>query len=96
MVCRYVRTKILTEKTFDHVENSGVQLAKAEDAGECLLRILSDQNINGRSLFVAARKWASRGYVDLNLDEYPGNDLVQEIQADQIRSAPVELGLFKS
>lgn len=91
---RYVRTTILSKTDFDHVEKSGVQLAEAEDAGQCLLRILSDRSINGRSLFIAARKWAPKGYIDLNLDEYPGNDLLEEIQADQVRSAPVELGLF--
>jgi hypothetical protein len=76
------------------VEQSGVQFARVEDAGQCLLRILSDQSINGRSLFIAARKWAPRGYLDLDLDEYPGNDLVHEIQADQVKFSPVELGLF--
>jgi hypothetical protein len=90
----YVRTSILDAATFDHVEASGVQLASAEDAGECLLRLLSDTEINGRSLFVAPRKWAKRGYVDLDLDEYVGNEFVQEIQKEQVKSAPVEMGLF--
>ncbi|KAL4941940.1 hypothetical protein BDV06DRAFT_222636 [Aspergillus oleicola] len=90
----YVRTKILSDETFQHVEESGVEFAEAEDAGQCLLHILSDRSINGRSLFVSAKKWASRGYLDLDLDEYPGNDLVQAIQEDQVKSAPVELGLF--
>lgn len=76
------------------MEKSGVQFAKAEDGGQCLLRILSDRSINGRSLFLAPRIWAPRGYLDLDLDEYFGNDFVQEIQLDQIKSQPVELGLF--
>jgi hypothetical protein len=84
----------LDQTTFDHVEKSGVQFATVEDAGQCLLRILSDSTVNGRSLFVSARKWAPRGYLDLDLDDYAGNALLQEIQADQIKSAPVELGLF--
>ncbi|CAN9337128.1 unnamed protein product [Alternaria sp. RS040] len=90
----YVRTKILTDNDFDAVEKAGVQLATTEDAGQCLLRILSDGSINGRSLFISARKWAPRGYIDLDLDEYPGNDLLEEIQADQVKFAPVEAGLF--
>ncbi|KAH7128912.1 putative short chain dehydrogenase/ reductase [Dactylonectria macrodidyma] len=90
----YVRTDILSKEDFDQVEATGVQFATAEDAGQCLLRILSDSSINGRSLFVAARKWAPRGYMDLDLDEYDGNDLMQEIQRDQIKPSPVELGLF--
>jgi short-subunit dehydrogenase len=90
----YVRTKILTDDDFDAVEKTGVQLATTEDAGQCLLRILSDIAINGRSLFISARKWAPKGYIDLDLDEYPGNDLLEEIQADQVKFAPVEKGLF--
>ncbi|KAK4032033.1 hypothetical protein C8A01DRAFT_41527 [Parachaetomium inaequale] len=90
----YVRTSILPQETFDQVEQSGVEFATKEDAGQCLLRILSDPTVNGRSLFLSPRKWAPRGYLDLDHEDYPGNELVQEIQADQIRNAPVELGLF--
>lgn len=90
----YVRTNILADEDFSAVEKAGVHLATAEDAGECLLRILSDRGINGRSLFVSARKWAERGYLDLDLDEYTGNTLLEEIQADQVRFAPPEKGLF--
>ncbi|KAL4866114.1 hypothetical protein BDV12DRAFT_199435 [Aspergillus spectabilis] len=90
----YVRTSILSKEAFDHVESLGVEFAKVDDAGECLLRILSDTGINGRSLFVTARKWADRGYMDLDIEDYRGNELLQEVQTDQIKSAPVENGLF--
>ncbi|KAL5342000.1 putative short chain dehydrogenase/ reductase [Aspergillus crustosus] len=90
----YVRTSILSAEAFDGVEGLGVQFATVEDASECLLRILSDTAINGRSLFVSGRKWAERGYVDLDIDDYPGSELLQEVQVDQIKSAPVEKGLF--
>ncbi|KAH8588438.1 hypothetical protein B0O99DRAFT_525041 [Bisporella sp. PMI_857] len=90
----YVKTSILPAGAFEHVEKSGVQFALAEDAGNALLRILSDRTINGKSLFVSARKWAPAGYLDLDIDDYPGNELLQEIQVDQMRSAPVEKGLF--
>jgi NAD(P)-dependent dehydrogenase (short-subunit alcohol dehydrogenase family) len=90
----YVRTKILSEADFNDVEKAGVQLATLEDGGQCLLRILSDGSINGRSLFLSARKWAAKGYLDLDLDEYAGNELLDEIQADQVKFAPPESGLF--
>ncbi|RKK98415.1 hypothetical protein BFJ71_g6768 [Fusarium oxysporum] len=89
----YIRTGILSKYQFDQVEKSGVEFATAEDAGECALRILSDTSINGRTLFVCARKWAPRGYMDLNIEDYP-ESLIQEIQEDQMRNAPVDLGLF--
>ncbi|KAM0413235.1 hypothetical protein ACHAPD_008330 [Fusarium lateritium] len=79
---------------FDEVERSGVELATSEDAGDCALRILSDTSINGRTLFVCARKWAPSGYIDLDIEDYPDSSLLQEIQEDQMRNAPVELGLF--
>lgn len=71
-----------------------MQFATVEDASTCLLRILSDTSINGRSLFVSARKWAPKGYLDLNLDDTESSEILNEIQRDQIRSAPVEEGLF--
>ncbi|KAF7587722.1 hypothetical protein BBP40_006829 [Aspergillus hancockii] len=90
----YVKTNILSEETFQHVQGVGVQFATVEDAGQCLLRILSDTHINGHSLFVSGRKWAAQGYIDLDLDDYAGNALVQEIQEEQVKPAPVSLGLF--
>ncbi|CAD6448082.1 a5b06126-4122-436a-b05f-93c5a7e10e36 [Sclerotinia trifoliorum] len=90
----YVKTNILSEDAFAHVAKSGVQFAEPEDAGSCLLRILSDQTINGKSLFLSAKKWASAGFLDLDVDDYPGNELIQEIQVDQMKSAPVSEGLF--
>jgi hypothetical protein len=72
----------------------GVEFAKAEDAAQCLLRILGDVSINGHSLFVSGRKWAPNGYLDLDLEDYPQSPLIQEIQEDQMKSAPVSLGLF--
>lgn len=32
--------------------------------------------------------------MDLDLEDYPGNALVREMQEDQMKSAPVSLGLF--
>ncbi|KAJ5209838.1 hypothetical protein N7449_004217 [Penicillium cf. viridicatum] len=90
----YVKTNILSDETFKHVSSVGVEFAQAEDAAQCLLRILSDRSINGHSLFVSGRKWASSGYIDLDLEDYPSNALIREIQGDQIKPAPVELGLF--
>lgn len=69
-------------------------MATAEDAGQCLLGVLSDPAVNGHSLFVAARKWASKGYVDLDLENTEENELRKEIQIDQMRGSPVEMGLF--
>jgi hypothetical protein len=93
-VTRYVKTNILSDETFNHVSSVGVEFAQAEDAAQCLLRSLSDRTINGHSLFVSGRKWASSGYIDLDLEDYPSNTLIHEIQEGQIKSAPAELGLF--
>lgn len=56
--------------------------------------ILSDTSINGHAIFVSGRKWASKGYMDLDLDDHLGNSILNEIQEDQVKSAPVSLGLF--
>ncbi|PLB52106.1 putative adam [Aspergillus steynii IBT 23096] len=90
----YVKTNILPEEAIARVEEVGVQFAEPEDAGQCLLRVLSDSSINGRSIFLSGRKWASRGYIDLDLEDYAGNALVQEIQEDQMKAAPPSMGLF--
>ncbi|KAJ8133548.1 hypothetical protein O1611_g73 [Lasiodiplodia mahajangana] len=90
----YIRTPILSKEKYDHVENSGVELAEASDAGKALVHLLSDKTINGRSFFISPRKWASEGYCDLGLEELPPNKLLEEIQKEQIQSSPIEDGLF--
>jgi hypothetical protein len=84
----------LSQEAFAHVSRAGIQFAEAEDAGQCLLRILSDTRINGHSIFVSGRKWAPNGYIDLDLENYARDRLIGEIQEDQMKSAPVSLGLF--
>lgn len=84
----------MSAEAFAHVARSGVQFAEEGDAGKCLLRILSDRSVTGKSFFVSPRKWAPAGYLDLDIDDYPGSDLIQEIQVDQMRSDPVSAGLF--
>ncbi|KAJ4993881.1 AdhA [Stagonosporopsis vannaccii] len=90
----FVKTNILPEETFEKTLEMGVEFATVEDAGQCLLRILSDREVNGRSLFLAPRKWAKRGYLDLDSDPFLEEGLLGEIQREQIRPAAVELGLF--
>lgn len=90
----YVKTNILPAETFEKTREMGVEFATVEDAGQCLLGILSDREVNGRSLFVAPRKWARNGYVDLDTDLFLEEGLLGEIQREQIRPAAVELGLF--
>lgn len=92
---RYVKTKILPAEAFQHVQDVGVDFATPEDAGRVMLRILGDKSINGRSLFLSPKKWAPKGYLDLDIDDYD-SELLQEIQADQLKGAPVEEGLHLS
>lgn len=84
---------MLPANTFRNVEDFGVGLARPEDGGQLLLSILSNSSINGRFLFLSPDKWALRGYIDLDVDDYH-DDLLQEIQADQLKGPSVSKGLF--
>lgn len=89
----YIKTNILSDEAFEAVKAKGVVFAELEDAQRCLLHILSDRTMNGKALFISGKKWAPRGYLDLDVDDYK-NDLLKEIQSDQLKGAPAELGLF--
>lgn len=75
------------------MEEKGVVLATTEEAGQCLLRILSDSTVNGRMLFLSGKKWSTTGYTDLDIDEYHDH-VCKDIQAYQLLGAPPEDGLF--
>ena len=89
-----MRTSILPSGAFDGVETAGVAFATQEDGGRLLLRLMADSSINGRQMFLAPRKWAPNGYLDLDLDDFEDGSLYAEIQTDQMKGAPVEDGLF--
>ena len=83
----------MSKAAFDEVKSLGVEFATLEDAGQCLLRIVSDKSLNGHSLFLSPRKWAPRGYFDLGLDDYE-DELMQKITADQLKGSRAEEVLF--
>lgn len=89
-----MRTNILADEVWQHVQKSGVELATLEDAGTLALRLLSDTSINGKSVFLSPRVWAQKGYLDLDIEDVRGNELFEEIQEKQMANEPVELGLF--
>ena len=68
--------------------------ASLEDGGKLLLRLMADSSINGRQMFLAPRKWASDGYLDLDLDDFEDGTFLADVQEDQMKGAPVEEGLF--
>lgn len=68
---RFLRTALVSQGLFDLLEANSIPLAEMEDAGQCLLRILCDGEINGHALCVVARnlvEQAPRGYYDLDME----------------------------
>lgn len=90
-----METKILSKEAFDHVKSLGVEFATLQDAGECLLRIVADKSVNGHTLFLSPRKWATKGYVDLGLEDYR-DKVLQEITTEQLKGSESEEKLFVS
>ncbi|KAF4539099.1 Short-chain dehydrogenase/reductase SDR [Lasiodiplodia theobromae] len=65
----FLRTALVPPQLIEHLDANGIALASGEDAGQCLLRIVSDREMNGRALCVLARslvKQAPRGYYDMD------------------------------
>jgi len=93
----YVRTNILSSEAFDAVQKEGVEFAKAADGGDLALRIMSDDKVNGHSFFLAPRKWANKGYVDLDPEDYTEDTaFLREVQRMQMAGVEPEKGLFLS
>ncbi|OJD38718.1 short chain dehydrogenase reductase family oxidoreductase [Diplodia corticola] len=68
----FLKTALVPPQLLELLDANDIPLASGDDAAECLLRILSDRNINGRALCVVARSLverAPRGYYDLDSEE---------------------------
>jgi NAD(P)-dependent dehydrogenase (short-subunit alcohol dehydrogenase family) len=80
-VTRFIETKILSKQAVEHLSGQGVKFATVEDAGQCLMRIVSDPKVNGRAFAIVTRDLAPRGYVDIDIDDYDPGTLLGTLQA---------------
>ncbi|KIW71882.1 hypothetical protein PV04_00111 [Phialophora macrospora] len=76
----FVETKILSKPVVEHLTSRGISFATVEDAGQCLMRIVSDPSVNGRAFAIVTRDLAPRGYVDINIDDYEPDTLLGSLQ----------------
>ncbi|KIV96393.1 hypothetical protein PV10_00271 [Exophiala mesophila] len=76
----YIKTDIINDAALERITSKGVVLAEIGDAGEALLRIVSNQSIHGRAIAIVPRIWAPRGHLDVNHDDYPEDDFIHEWQ----------------
>ncbi|KAJ9606173.1 hypothetical protein H2200_009134 [Cladophialophora chaetospira] len=76
----FIKTKILSQQVADHLTNQGITFATVEDAGQALMRIVSDPSVNGRAFAIVTRDHAPRGYVDINFDDYEPGTLLGDLQ----------------
>jgi len=76
----FVETKILSKQAVEHLTGRGITFAAVEDAGQALLRIVSDPSVNGRAFAIVTRDHAPRGYVDINFDDYVSGTLLGNLQ----------------
>ncbi|RVX75433.1 hypothetical protein B0A52_00786 [Exophiala mesophila] len=76
----YIKTDIISDAALERITSKGVLLAEIGDAGEALLRIVSNQSIHGRAIAIVPRIWAPRGHLDVNHDDYPEDDFIHEWQ----------------
>lgn len=76
----FVETKILSKQAVQHLTSQGISFATVEDAGQCLIRIVSDPSVNGRAFAIVTRDHAPRGYVDIDFDDYGSDTLLGKLQ----------------
>jgi NAD(P)-dependent dehydrogenase (short-subunit alcohol dehydrogenase family) len=60
------------------LESQGSGWADIEDALKAVLRIATDENINGRALAIVPRRDVREGYMDCQADEYPEGTLMHQ------------------
>jgi len=75
----FIHTKILSDQVAEFLTNKGIEFATVEDAGQCLMRIVSDTTVNGRAFAIVTRDLAPRGYLDIDVDDYSPGTLLDNL-----------------
>ncbi|KAJ5135231.1 uncharacterized protein N7515_004509 [Penicillium bovifimosum] len=83
----YIKTDIISDSVSERLVSKGVQYAEIEDAAESLMRIACDTSVCGRALAVVPRVWAPQGYLDVDHDDYRGDDMFVEWQELVLRAS---------
>jgi len=65
----YTQTSIMSAAVIERLESKGVEFSLPEDCAKAMLRIATDQKINGHSFAVVPRSGCERGFFDTGLDE---------------------------
>ncbi|KAF2099532.1 putative short chain dehydrogenase/ reductase [Rhizodiscina lignyota] len=80
----FIATPLMTEAVRNHLrkdmQGQGTDFATTEDCAKCVMRIASDDSINGRSLFITPHSIAPEGFMDLDLDDYKEGSLLANLQ----------------
>ncbi|KIW29292.1 uncharacterized protein PV07_05117 [Cladophialophora immunda] len=75
----FVKTSILSPTAKKWLESSGTEFADVEDAARCVMRILSDQSINGRAFSIMPRSMAPHSFLDIDIDDYKEGTLLNDM-----------------
>lgn len=79
-VHRFIKTKIMSDIVVQHLTKAGIEFAEVEDSAGAAMRIISDPKVVGRSLAIVPRSIASRGYKDIDSDDYEPGTFLAEVQ----------------
>jgi len=77
----FIPTKILSKAAIDHISGRGIEFATVDDAAQCLMRIVSDPEVNGRAFGIVTHDIGPRGYIDLDSDDYESGTVLHKLQS---------------
>ncbi|KIX99561.1 uncharacterized protein Z520_05137 [Fonsecaea multimorphosa CBS 102226] len=75
----FVRTSITSETAKQFLDALGTEFADVDDAGRCVMRIVSDPNVNGRAFGIVPRSMAPHGFFDIDIDDYKEGTLLNDM-----------------
>ncbi|KAK5045413.1 hypothetical protein LTR84_009277 [Exophiala bonariae] len=75
----FIKTKIMSEAVVGYLEKTGVEFAAVEDSAAAALRIITDPKVSGRSFAIVPRSYASRGYKDIDYDDYEPDSFLGQL-----------------
>ncbi|KAK6380142.1 hypothetical protein LTS17_005331 [Exophiala oligosperma] len=76
----FINTGMIPEHFMDLIASKGIAWASVQDAAGALIAIIANPLVNGRSFAVVPRKWAPRGYLDIDQDDLKEGDRLGEWQ----------------
>ncbi|PSR80543.1 hypothetical protein BD289DRAFT_414215 [Coniella lustricola] len=83
----WIKSAIRSAEYEQWLVDRGIEFGEQQDVAACMMKIVCDKSINGRSLMITPKSIANEGFVDIDREDYkdiPEDSYLKKVQESQL------------